>query len=93
MGLRGEDESSYNEKKHKKVKRAMTCPSKEHHKRASIQWPLWHVALHRFANLYFLLSGHVLRLGPTREKAPNCACIGSTNEGSKLQMITKILND
>jgi len=56
MGLRGEDESSYNERKLKKVKRAMTCPSKEHHKRASIQWPLWHVALHRFANLYFLLS-------------------------------------
>jgi len=82
MGLRGEDESSYNENKLKKAKRAMTCPSKEHHKRASIQWPLWHVALHRFANLYFLLSDHVLRLGPTREKAPNCA----------LKALTKVPN-
>jgi len=92
MGLRGEDESSYNENKLKKAKRAMTCPSEEHHKRASIQWPLWHVALHRFANLYFLLFRPRFKVRSNSRKSSQL-CIGSTNEGSKQQMTTKILND
>jgi len=67
----------------------MACPSKEHHKRAWIQWPLCHVAGHWFAPSFppFRPPRFKVRSDYSR-KGPN---FGSTNEGSKSQMITKIL--